>query len=175
MRVGPVNFQPGEAAKVLLVVFFAAYLVDKRELLAAGTRHIGRVRLPDPKHLGPLLLAWGFSILVMVREKDLGSSLLFFAVFAAMLYIATDRWSYLVVALGMFLAGAFVAYQLFDHVQDRVSSWVDPWSVSQTTGFQLVQSMFALGSGGFAGTGLGPRQPAEDPERVDRLRAVGDR
>ena len=92
---------PGEAAKVLLVVFFAAYLVDKRELLATGTRHIGRVRLPDPKHLGPLLLAWAFSILVMVREKDLGSSLLFFAVFAAMLYIATDRASYLFVALAM--------------------------------------------------------------------------
>jgi cell division protein FtsW (lipid II flippase) len=163
VRVGPVNFQPGEAAKVLLVVFFAAYLVDKRELLAAGTRHIGRVRLPDPKHLGPLLLAWGFSILVMVRQKDLGSSLLFFAVFAAMLYIATERWSYLVVALGLFLVGAYMAYQLFGHVQDRVSSWIDPWSVSQTTGFQLVQSLFALGSGGFAGTGLGLGSPQKIP------------
>ena len=89
--VGPVNFQPGEAAKVLLVIFFAAYLVDKRELLAAGSRRIGRLMVPDPKHLGPLLLAWGVSILVMVRQKDLGSSLLFFAVFAAMLYIATER------------------------------------------------------------------------------------
>ena len=169
--LGPINFQPGEAAKVLLVVFFAAYLVDKRELLAAGTRHIGRISLPDPKHLGPLLLAWAFSILVMVREKDLGSSLLFFAVFAAMLYIATERWSYLVVALGMFLAGAFVAYQLFGHVQDRVSSWIDPWSVSQTTGFQLVQSLFALGLRRVRGHRPRPRQPAEDPERVHRLRA----
>src|SRR6476469_9654170 len=142
--IGPLNFQPGEAAKVLLVVFFAAYLVDKRELLTAGTRHIGRIRLPDPKHLGPLLLAWGFSILVMVREKDLGSSLLFFAVFAAMLYIATYRASYVFVALAMFLAGAFVAYQLFAHVQDRVTSWLDPWSVYHTKGFQLAQSLFAL-------------------------------
>ena len=166
VRVGPVNFQPGEAAKVLLVVFFAAYLVDKRELLAAGTRHIGRVRLPDPKHLGPLLLAWGFSILVMVRQKDLGSSLLFFAVFAAMLYIATERWSYLVVALGLFLAGAYMAYHLFGHVQDRVSSWIDPWSHSQTTGFQLVQSLFALGSGGFAGTGLGLGSPQKIKHRL---------
>ena len=176
VRVGPVNFQPGEAAKVLLVVFFAAYLVDKRELLAAGTRHIGRLSLPDPKHLGPLLLAWGFSILVMVREKDLGSSLLFFAVFAAMLYIATDRWSYLVVALGMFLAGAFVAYQLFEHVQDRVSSWIDPWSVSQTKGFQLVQSMFALGSGGFQGTGLGLGSPQKIPNASTDfvLSAIGE-
>ena len=163
VRFGPINFQPGEAAKVLLVVFFAAYLVDKRELLAPGTRHIGRISLPDPKHLGPLLLAWAFSILVMVRQKDLGSSLLFFAVFAAMLYIATERWSYLVVAFGMFVAGAFVAYQLFGHVQDRVSAWVDPWSVSQTTGFQLVQSLFAFGSGGFAGTGLGLGSPQKIP------------
>ena len=176
LRFGPVNFQPSEAAKVLLVVFFAAYLVDKRELLAAGTRHLGPLRLPDPKHLGPLLLAWGFSILVMVREKDLGSSLFFFAVFAAMLYIATERWSYLVVALGMFVGGAFIAYQLFQHVSDRVTSWIDPWSVSQTTGFQLVQSLFALGSGGFAGTGLGLGSPQKIPNASTDfvLSAIGE-
>jgi cell division protein FtsW (lipid II flippase) len=176
VRLGPINFQPSEAAKVLLVVFFAAYLIDKRELLASGTRHLGRISLPDPKHLGPLVLAWAFSILVMVREKDLGSSLLFFAVFAAMLYIATERWSYLVVALGMFLAGAFVAYQLFGHVQERVSSWIDPWSVSQTTGFQLVQSLFALGSGGFAGTGLGLGSPQKIPNASTDfvLSAIGE-
>jgi cell division protein FtsW (lipid II flippase) len=176
VRVGPINFQPSEAAKVLLVIFFAAYLVDKRELLAAGTRRIGRVRLPDPKHLGPLLLAWGFSILVMVRQKDLGSSLLFFAVFAAMLYIATDRWSYLAVAVVMFMGGAVVAYQMFSHVTDRVSSWIDPWSVSQTTGFQLVQSLFALGSGGFAGTGLGLGSPQKIPNASTDfvLSAIGE-
>jgi peptidoglycan glycosyltransferase len=163
LRIGPLNFQPGEIAKVLLVVFFAGYLVDKRELLTSGTRRIGRLALPDPKHLGPLLLAWGFSILVMVRQKDLGSSLLFFAVFAAMLYIATERASYLLVAFTLFVGGAVIAYQLFGHVQDRVTAWVDPWSVSQTTGFQIVQSMFALGSGGFAGTGLGLGSPQKIP------------
>ena len=163
VRVGPVNFQPGEAAKVLLVVFFAAYLVDKRELLATGTRHIGRLRLPDPKHLGPLLLAWSFSILVMVREKDLGSSLLFFAVFAAMLYIATERVSYLVVGALLFFGGAWFAYQQFEHVQERVSTWRNPWPVAQNEGFQLVQSMFAFGSGGFAGSGLGLGNPTTIP------------
>jgi peptidoglycan glycosyltransferase len=163
VRVGPLNFQPGEAAKVLLVVFFAAYLVDKRELLRSGTRRVFGMAVPDPKHLGPLLLAWGFSILVMVRQKDLGSSLLFFAVFAAMLYIATERASYLIVAGGMFFAGAFVAYQFFEHVQDRVGAWIDPWSVARTTGFQIVQSMYALGSGGFAGTGLGLGSPQKIP------------
>jgi cell division protein FtsW (lipid II flippase) len=163
VSIGPLNFQPGEAAKVLLVVFFAGYLVEKRELLRSGTRRILGLALPDPKHLGPLLLAWGFSILVMVRQKDLGSSLLFFAVFAAMLYIATDRAAYLIAAFGLFVAGAAVAYQFFGHVQDRVGAWVDPWSVARTTGFQIVQSMYALGSGGFAGTGLGLGSPQKIP------------
>ena len=163
VRIGPLNFQPGEVAKVLLVIFFAAYLIEKRELLSTSTRRIGRLALPDPKHLGPLLLAWGFSILVMVRQKDLGSSLLFFAVFAAMLYIATERASYLLVAFTLFVGGAVVAYQLFGHVQDRVDAWVDPWSIAQTKGFQIVQSMFALGSGGFAGTGLGLGSPQKIP------------
>ena len=161
--IGPLNFQPGEAAKVLLVVFFAAYLVDKRELLTAGTRHLGRLTLPDPKYLGPLLLAWGASLLIMVRQKDLGSSLLFFAVFAAMLYIATERLSYLVVGLVLFLGGAWFAYQTFGHVQERVSTWLDPWSRSQDEGFQLVQSMYAFGSGGFAGSGLGLGSPTTIP------------
>ena len=163
VRIGPLNFQPGEAAKVLLVIFFAAYLVDKRELLRAGTRHLGRMRLPDPKYLGPLLLAWGASLLIMVRQKDLGSSLLFFAVFAAMLYIATERASYLIVGLGLFFGGAAVAYQLFTHVQERVSTWRNPWPVAQDEGFQLVQSMFAFGSGGFAGSGLGLGSPTTIP------------
>ena len=161
--IGPLNFQPGEAAKVLLVIFFAAYLVDKRELLASGTRRIGRMMLPAVKHLGPLLLAWGFSILIMVQQKDLGSSLLFFAVFAAMLYIATERAAYLLLGLSLFLGGAFIAYQLFDHVQDRVSIWLNPWPEAEDKGFQIVQSMFAFGTGGFEGTGLGLGNPQQIP------------
>jgi peptidoglycan glycosyltransferase len=157
--VGPVNFQPGEAAKVLLVIFFAAYLVDKRELLSSGTRHLGRLLLPDPKHLAPLLLAWAVSILVMVMQKDLGSSLLFFAVFGAMLYAATERGAYLLAALVMFIGGAGIAYNLFDHVRDRVSTWIDPWTVAQGKGFQVVQSWFAFGTGGLSGTGFGRGNP----------------
>ena len=160
---GPFNFQPGEAAKVLLVIFFAAYLVDKRELLASGTRRVGRMLMPDPKHLGPLLLAWAVSILIMVQQKDLGSALLFFAVFASMLYVATERASYLIIGFFLFLGGAGIAYQLFGHVQDRVAIWIDPWSVSQGKGFQIVQSMFAFGTGGFAGTGLGLGNPQQIP------------
>ncbi|MEX2254603.1 MAG: FtsW/RodA/SpoVE family cell cycle protein [Acidimicrobiia bacterium] len=161
--IGPLNFQPGEAAKVLLVIFFAAYLVDKRELLASGSRKLGRMMLPRLKYLGPLLLAWGFSILIMVMQKDLGSSLLFFAVFAAMLYVATERAAYLIMGFVMFTGGAMIAYQLFDHVRDRVSIWIDPWPEAQDKGFQIVQSMFAFGTGGFGGTGLGLGNPQQIP------------
>jgi cell division protein FtsW (lipid II flippase) len=159
VRLGPINFQPGEVAKVLLVVFLAGYLVDKREVLARGVRQIGRLRVPAAKHLGPLFLAWGFSLVVMIRQKDLGSSLLFFAVFAVMLYVATERTAYLLAGGVLFVVGAAIGYALFGHVQDRVSVWVDPWSAGQGHGFQIVQSMYALGTGGFAGTGLGLGRP----------------
>ena len=163
VRLGPLNFQPGEAAKVLLVIFLAAYLVEKRELLSTPTWRVGPVILPDPKHFAPLLLAWGSSILVMVREKDLGSSLLFFAVFLAMLYMATARASYVGVGAGLFAVGASLAYQMFGHVRDRVTTWIDPWPSAQDQGFQLVQALFAFGSGGLAGTGLGLGSPGTIP------------
>ncbi|HEY3725140.1 MAG TPA: putative peptidoglycan glycosyltransferase FtsW [Acidimicrobiia bacterium] len=158
-RVGPLTVQPGEAAKVLLVVFFAAYLVEKRELLASGSRRLGRMHLPDPKHLGPLLLPWAASILVMVGEKDLGSSLLFFAVFVAMLYIATDRAVYLAAGLVLFSAAVAFSYQFFGHVQERIDTWINPWSDREVKGYQLVQSLYAFGSGKFQGTGLGLGRP----------------
>jgi cell division protein FtsW (lipid II flippase) len=163
VQLGPFNFQPGEAAKVTLVIFIAAYLVEKRELLSTPTWRVGPVMLPDPKHFAPLLLAWGSSILVMVREKDLGSSLLFFAVFLAMLYMATARASYVGIGAALFGLGATIAYQIFGHVRDRVTTWIDPWPTAQDQGFQLVQALFAFGSGGFAGTGLGLGSPGSIP------------
>lgn len=163
VRLGPLNFQPGEAAKVLLVVFLAAYLVEKRELLSVATRRLGPLLLPDPRHFAPLLAAWGFSIVVMIREKDLGSSLLFFAVFLAMIYMATGRAAYLGVGAGLFAVGALFAYAAFGHVEDRVTTWLDPWPTSEGRGFQLVQALFAFGSGGFAGTGLGLGSPGKIP------------
>jgi len=159
VRAGPFTVQPGEAAKVLLVIFFAAYLVEKRELLTSSTRRIGRLRLPDPKHLGPLLVPWAVSILIMVQQKDLGSSLLFFAVFVAMLYIATERSAYLVVGAVLFAIAVAFSYSAFGHVQLRIDTWVNPWSDPRGNGYQLVQSLFAFGSGGFQGTGLGLGHP----------------
>jgi cell division protein FtsW (lipid II flippase) len=163
VSLGPLNFQPGEIAKVLLVIFFAAYLADNRELLAAGSVRIGRIFVPALRHLGPLALAWGFSILVMVYEKDLGSSLLFFGVFAAMLYMATGRGYYLFVGLILFLIGAALAYAAFGHVQVRVDTWINPWRDPTHTGFQIIQSWYAFGTGGFAGTGLGLGNPDKIP------------
>jgi cell division protein FtsW (lipid II flippase) len=161
--VGPVNFQPGEAAKVFLVLFFAAYLVDKRELLASGSRRIGRMMLPEPKHLGPLLLAWGVSILIMVRETDLGQAMLIFALCGVMLYVATERAAYTVVTVVLFLTAAGIAYQLFGHVQTRVQTWIDPFKYANDKGYQLVQSLFGFAAGGFAGTGLGLGSPKQIP------------
>jgi len=163
VHIGPLNFQPGEAAKVTLVLFLAAYLVEKRELLSVATRRVGPFLLPDPRHFGPLLLAWGFSIVVMVREKDLGSSLLFFAVFLAMVYMATGRASYLGIGAGLFAVGASLSYAAFDHVHARVQTWINPWPTASGRSFQLVQALFAFGSGGFAGAGLGLGSPGKIP------------
>jgi peptidoglycan glycosyltransferase len=155
VRVGPVNFQPGEFAKIVLAVFFAGYLVDKRELLATSSRRLGPVLLPEPKYFGPVLLAWGASLLVMISQKDLGSSLLFFALFIVMLWVATERGAYLGVGMGLFAGGAYFAWRSFGHVQDRVTIWLDPWTDPYGKGYQIVQSAFAMAAGGVAGAGLG--------------------
>lgn len=163
IRLGAFSFQPGEAAKVFLTIFIASYLTDTRKLLASSRRSVGRIFIPDIKYFGPLLVAWGTSILVMVRQKDLGSSLLFFAVFAAMLYIATNRISYLATGLAFFAGAATIAYQLFGHVRVRVSTWIDPWESPLKDGFQLLQSLFSFGTGGVSGTGLGLGTPNKIP------------
>jgi len=161
---GPVNFQPGEFAKILLALFFAGYLAERRELIATGMWKVGPLRLPELRHLLPILLAWGFSVVVMVGLKDLGASLLFFALFVVMLWVATERTSYLVLGVILFAGAAYTAYRLFDNVQTRVSIWTDPWSDYEGKGYQLAQSMFALANGGTAGTGLGLGSPNKIPE-----------
>ena len=161
--VGPVNFQPGEFAKLALAVFFAAYLIEKRELLQMATFRVGRVYLPEPKHFGPLLGAWGVSLLVMILEKDLGSSLLFFTLFIVMLWIATERLSYLAIGVGLFAAGAVFTWTQFAHVQNRIDVWLDPWHDPSGDGFQPIQASFALAEGGLTGTGLGLGEPQRVP------------
>jgi peptidoglycan glycosyltransferase len=152
---GPISFQPGEIAKVVLAIFFAAYLADQRELIATSVWKVGPFRLPDPKYLGPVLVAWGVTLLVMVYQKDLGSSLLFFALFIVMLWVATQRTSFLVIGFSLFGAGAYFAWRSFTHVQTRVNIWLDPWKNPAGDGYQIIQSLFAMAFGGVTGTGLG--------------------
>ena len=163
VSVGPINFQPGEFAKILLAIFFAAYLAERKELIVQGHTTIFGITLPELRHLGPILLAWGMSVVVMVGEKDLGSSLLFFTLFVVMLWVATERTSFLVVGLGLFAGGATIAYNLFSHVQTRVDIWLNPWDQYTTRGYQPVQALFALANGGLTGTGLGLGDPGAIP------------
>ena len=161
--IGPVSFQPGEFAKILLALFFASYLVEKRELLAVSRHRIGPIALPDLKHLGPVLLAWGVSLVVMVSEKDLSSSLLFFALFVALLWVATERVAYLVVGALLFAGGAALANQQFSHVEQRVDIWLNPWQDPKDDGFQIVESQFAFAAGGVSGTGINLGSPTRIP------------
>ncbi len=163
VSIGPINFQPGEFAKIALALFFAGYLADNRELIAAGTRRIGPMRIPELRFLLPVTLAWGFAVAVMVAEKDLGSALLFFTLFTVMMWVATERAIYLILGLVLFSAAAYTAYQLFSVVQTRVSIWLDPWSQYEGKGYQIVQAMFAFANGGTGGTGLGLGSPTKIP------------
>ncbi|MDP3714330.1 MAG: FtsW/RodA/SpoVE family cell cycle protein [Mycobacteriales bacterium] len=163
VRVGPMTIQPSEAAKLLLIVFFAGYLVAKRDVLSLASRRVAGLDLPRARDLGPVLLAWAASLAVLVREKDLGSSLLFFGIFVVMLYIATERTSWLLIGLGLFAGGAVVAYAAFSHVQRRVDTWLDPFGDASGSGYQLVQGLFGFGTGGLTGTGLGQGAPGTVP------------
>jgi cell division protein FtsW (lipid II flippase) len=152
--IGPVSLQPGEFSKVLLVIFFAAYLADRGPLLA---------RRPTVKVLGPLVLAFAFPILIMVIQQDLGSSLLLFSVFAAMLYIGSGRAWYLAAGFSAFGAATTLSYELFSRVRDRTSAYINPWADPKGKGYQLLQSLFSFGSGGLTGTGLGLGNPTIVP------------
>ncbi len=163
VRLAGFTIQPGEFAKIALAIFFAGYLVEKRELLALGSWRVGPLLLPDPRHFGPLLAAWATSLLIMVQAKDLGSSLLFFALFLVMLWISTGRTSYLLTGGLLFCGGAVAGWRLFDHVQQRVSTWLDPWQDVTGAGYQLAQSTFALAAGGLTGTGPGVGNPGRIP------------
>ena len=163
ISLGPMTFQPSEVAKLLLILFFAGYLVAKRDALAlAGRRFLG-LDLPRARDLGPVLLAWAASLAVLIRGRDLGTSLLFFGIFIVMLYIATERTSWLLIGVALFVGGAAAAYSVFSHVQRRVDTWLDPFADPDKAGFQLVQSLFGFGTGGMTGTGLGQGRPSTVP------------
>jgi cell division protein FtsW (lipid II flippase) len=163
IRLAGFSIQPGEFAKICLIVFFAAYLVNKRDVLALASRRVMGLELPRGRDLGPVLAAWAVSILVLVFERDLGSSLLLFGIFVVMLYAATERASWLLIGVALFAAGAVLAYSIFGHVQARVDTWLDPFAYRDGAGYQLVQSLFGLGTGGMFGAGLGGGRPDQVP------------
>ncbi|MEI6687978.1 MAG: FtsW/RodA/SpoVE family cell cycle protein [Thermoleophilia bacterium] len=155
IRIGGLQIQPGEFAKILLVIFLAGYLRERREVLAAPTRRILGVGIPALRHALPLLLLCGISLVLLVAMNDLGTSLLFYVIALSMIYIATGRLLYVGAGLGIFALGALGAVQLTSHVQSRIEGWLDPWAVEQTSGYQIAQSIYTIADGGVLGAGFG--------------------
>jgi peptidoglycan glycosyltransferase len=159
ISLGPVNFQPGEAIKIVLVVFIAAYLAENRALLSGASARIGPVKIPPLPYLLPMLAIFVIVMLIVVISRDLGTALLFMGIFLTMLFVATGRRSYVLVGLLLFVAGSFVAYELFGHVRVRVDNWIDPFADPTGNGYQTVQALYAFGRGGLFGEGLGQGLP----------------
>jgi len=155
---GPFSIQTSEFVKILLVLFFASYLSERRQALAQGRNMLG-ITLPQVHDWGPLLMMLGASLTFLVFQKDLGTTLIFFCTFLAMVYVGTARLSYIFFAGVLFTAGSSAAYFVFGHVRTRVEAWLDPWQYAATSGYQVLQSLFAFTAGGFAGTGLGAGFP----------------
>jgi cell division protein FtsW (lipid II flippase) len=165
ISIGGFSVQPGEFAKLALAVFFAGYLVAKRDVLSLAGRRVLGIDLPRGRDLGPVLIAWAASLLILVFETDIGTSALFFGLFLIMLYIATQRTSWLLIGGALFLAGAYAASTLFAHVGERVTIWLHPFAAQNVYGisYQLVQGLYGMGFGGVLGTGLGNGQPYWTP------------
>ena len=160
IKIGGFSFQPGEIAKLALAIFFAGYLVQTRDALSVAGRKVLGLTLPRARDLGPILVAWLASLAVLIFERDLGSSLLFFGLFVAMLYVATERVSWIAIGLTLFCVGAYTAYLVFGHVQTRVLLWLDTFSpAALKESDQLAKGLMGMASGGMFGTGLGRGRP----------------
>src|SRR3954469_10523518 len=159
VKLGPITFQPAEFGKIAIVIFLAAYLRDTRQVLVQGSRRFLGLTIPPLKHLGPLLVVWGASMVMLVFIRDLGSSLMYFGGFLAVLYIATNRVSFVVIGLALFAVGAWFFASTINHVQLRVDTWLHPFApglIDKPGGsYQIAQSLFAQADGGVLGTGLG--------------------
>ena len=155
IRIAGFTIQPGEFAKVFIVLFLAGYLAENRELLSISNRKILGFKIPRLRLLLPLFAVWGVCLLVVVFERDLGSAVLFYTIFLLMLYVATGRFSYVVIGLALLAVGAVGAYKFLSHVQVRFQVWLDPFKDAQGQGYQIVQSLFSLADGGLVGVGIG--------------------
>jgi len=155
VKIGPIAFQPTEFTKIAIVIFLASYLREHREVLIVGARRVLGVTLPPLKHFGPMLVVWGASMFMLVFIRDLGSSLMFFAAFLALLYVATGRFSFVVIGMAMFLVGAWFFASTVPHVHERVDIWLHPYADPQGSGYQILNSIFAQADGGLFGKGFG--------------------
>jgi cell division protein FtsW (lipid II flippase) len=155
VQVGRFEFQPVELAKIVLCIFFASYFAEKRELLTIPTARLGNRLVLDPRPLVPIVLAWIFAIGVMSLEHDIGFSALLFALFIGLLWVTTGRTGYLVFGILLFAAGAYFSSHYFSQTHVRIEDWIDPWRLANTSGRQLVEAWYSMGSGGIGGTGLG--------------------
>ena len=162
--LGPIQVQPSEFGKILLVLFLSSYLSDHRQMLTEVKKRFLFLDLPPLRFIAPLLCIWGIAILMFVIQRDLGSALLFFCMAVGMTYMATGSKSYVFIALCFFGVGAFLSYALFSHVQVRFNIWLDPWADPTGQAYQVVQSLFAFGAGGVWGTGFAHGQPLLIPE-----------
>ncbi len=151
---GVIMFQPTELVKVLMCIFLAGYVADRRELLREDTRRVAGFQMPRVRHIAPLVLMVIFSLAIFVGQRDLGAAVLFFGLFVAMTYLATGRKSYSILSLVLFAGGAVGAYYAFPHVAARVDMWLNPWADPDNRGYQILQSLFALAEGGLVGTGF---------------------
>lgn len=154
LNIAGISFQPGEIAKILIVLFLAGYLAQNREMLSIFTHRIGPFKIPDLATLVPLLVMWFISLLIVIFEKDLGSALVVFFVFITMLYVATGKKTYLIIGFVLIAIGGVAAFLLFDHVQIRVDTWLDPFKDATGDGYQLVQAIFSIADGGLFGVGI---------------------
>jgi cell division protein FtsW (lipid II flippase) len=163
--LGGFSIEPGEFARLALAVFFAGYLVAKRDVLALAGRRVLGIDFPRARDLGPVLIAWGASLLILIFETDIGASALFFGMFIAMLYIATQRTSWLLIGVALFVAGSWLTAISFHHVMERFTIWLHPFQGSNPTNasFQLVQGLEGMAFGGLFGTGLGHGEPYHTP------------
>lgn len=164
IEIGGFSFQPGEVAKVLLAIFFAGYLVRNADALSMVGKKLFGIRFPRGRDLGPLIVFWLLAMAVLVFQRDLGTSLLYFGLFLSMLYLATGRVGWVVLGVGLFLAGGILASQALDYVGKRFANWLDPFADPLGDSFQLVQGLFGMANGGMTGTGLGQGFPGDTPE-----------
>lgn len=152
--LGPIRFQPSEFAKLFIVLFLAAYLNEHKQMLAFSSNRYGKLLLPHWRYIAPLLCIWGLSMAMFILQRDLGSALLYFGSTILMVYMASGRFSFIIIGLVLFLAGSMVCYYLYSHVQVRVDIWLNPWNDPNGKAYQIVQSLFAIAAGGVFGTGL---------------------